>query len=224
MPPRLKSQHTTCPQGHRGSPKGGQHGCSRAGGNCALPCCNLARRGPGVSPVCVAKSPKEAVSPAGCAGAKPPPSRKTFSQRKMCFLDGMPNCSSSMPFFRVLPPFLHSMCASQKPGTPGHWPSDRWRGTPSNYGGMRTDGGGFAPPCRPHLREQLDSHSCAVGSNRATCTQQLCHRGIRRDASGRSASAPRGKRSVPSGRAFLETGLCDGVGSFGFQGCPCGRC
>lgn len=149
MPSRLKSQHTTCPQGHRGSPEDGQHGCSRAGGNCAFPCCSLARRGPGVCPACVAKFTKEAVSPAGCAGAKPPPSRKTFSLGGMCFLDGMPNCLSSMPFFRVLPPFLRSMCASQKPGTPGHWPSDRWRGTPSNYDGMRTDGGGFAPPCQP---------------------------------------------------------------------------
>ena len=79
MPPRLNSQHTTYPQGHRGAPEEGLHGCSRAGGNCSFPCCNLARRGPGVSPVCVAKSHKEAVSPAGCAGAKPPPSRKTFS-------------------------------------------------------------------------------------------------------------------------------------------------
>lgn len=79
MPPRLKSQHTMCPQGHRGSPEDGQHGCSRAGGNCAFPCCSLARRGPGVCPACVAKFTKEAVSPAGCAGAKPPPSRKTFS-------------------------------------------------------------------------------------------------------------------------------------------------
>lgn len=105
MPPRLKSQHTTCQRGHRGSPEDGQHGCSRAGGKCFIPCCSLARRSPCVSPVCVAKSPKEAVSPAGCAGAKPPPSRKTFSQRKMCFLDDLPNCSFGMPFFMSCPLF-----------------------------------------------------------------------------------------------------------------------
>lgn len=91
--------------------------CTAApGGNCAFPSGNLTRKSSGVSHVFVATSIKATVSSAGYAGAKPPPSRKTFHQRKMFSRDGLPNCSFGMPFHRGLPQNSHQLFIGESRG------------------------------------------------------------------------------------------------------------
>ena len=87
------------------------------GGNCAFPSCSLTRRSSGVSHIFVATFIKATVLSAGFAGAKPPPSRKTFIKERCSLGTACPTVLSAGRFIVAFPK-SHINCSSVSPGDP----------------------------------------------------------------------------------------------------------